>query len=208
MPSRNEIALFKNDFLPLLRLFRKLALGFRDEFLDKLNLDLVKQYSSEFSKKYRTLQIRIEKDTYGYPKPAILLGDEKDFYNIFHVAESLITGIESVTLPYDNSYRTYNISEFKLRFNEFKPHLTKGIVHLNYLYKGAKRNVELKYRKEYLMIQVIDDDFMFEEEDLEFLLCMHYAFDNGYNETIDLAHYSELFIGRTESSGAGVREIR
>lgn len=199
MPSQEEIALFKNDFVPLLKLCRTLVSGFRDEFLDERNLAMAKEYAERFSEKYRTLRVVMEKGRYELPKPAILLGDEKDFYSIFSVAESLIPNLETVTFSVNGKHSTYPIVEFKLRFTEFKPSLLQGPVSFSYTFNEVKRKLELMYRKEYAMIQVVDDDFMFEEHDPEFALCMHYAFDKGYDERISLSKYPLLFIGRTEA---------
>lgn len=199
MLSKEEIATFRNDFVPLLKLCRTLVSGFRDEFLDNRNLAVANEYAQRFSEKYRTLKVLMEKGSYELPKPAILLGDEKDFYSIFSVAESIMPELESVTILADGKHRTYDAVEFKLIFNELKPSLLQGAVCFNYTFKEAKRRIELKYRKEYGMIQLIDDDFMFDETDPEFALCMHYAFDKGYDERINLSKYPLLFIGRTES---------
>ncbi len=199
MPSHEEVKMFKNDFVPLLKLCRTLASGFRDEFLDKRNLSVAKEYAERFSEKYRTLQVVMEKGRYELPKPAILLRDEKDFHNIFFVAESLIQDIDSVTFSINGKPHTYAAVEFELRFNEFKPYLLQESVSFNYTYAGVRRKLELKHREEYEMIQVVDDDFMFDEHDPEFALCMHYAFDKGYDESISLSKYPLIFIGRTEA---------
>ncbi len=199
MPSQEEIKMFKNDFVPLLKLCRSLVSSFRDEFLDERNLTVANEYARKFSEKYRTLQVVMEKGKYELPKPAILLRDEKDFYNIFTVAESLVPTMESVTFSITGKPHTYAAAEFKLRFNEFKPSLLQESVIFNYAYEGVRRRLELKYRKEYGMIQLVDDDFMFDENDPEFRLCMHYAFDKGYDEKVSLSKYPLIFIDRTKT---------
>ncbi len=202
MPSQEEIKMFKNDFVPLLKLCRTLVSSFRDGFLDERNLSVANEYAAKFSKKYRTLRLIIEKGKYELPKPAILLRDEKDFYNIFTVAESLMPDMESVSFSINGKNRTYSVVEFKLRLSEFKKYLLGGPVNFNYAFKCVNRKLELKYRKELEMIQVVDDDFMFDENDPEFRLCMHYAFEEGYNEKISLSKYPLIFIDRTKAEPA------
>jgi hypothetical protein len=199
MPSLQEIARFRNDFVPLLKCCRALSAGFRDPYLDKRNLELLETYAKAFSKKYRTLKIVMENGSYHIPKPAILLNDEKDLFNILFEAEQIIPNITHARFLFKQEYHTFPIAEFKARFAEFKPHLLAGDVHFEYAFEGARRVVQLRYRKEYAMIQIIDDDFMFSEDDPEFMICMHYAFDKGYDETSDLSKYQNLFIGRTKS---------
>jgi hypothetical protein len=199
MPSKEEIAMFKQDFVPLLKCCRALSAGFRDPYLDKRNMDLLEAYAAAFSKKYPALKIVMEKGNYGLPKPAILLKEEKDFFNIFFTAEQIIRNITHVRFLFGQKYHTFPVEEFKLRFAEFKQHILHGDVSFEYSFEGAQRSVQLKYRTEYLMIQIVDDDFMFSDEDPEFRICMHYAFGKGYDETSDLSRYYALFIGRAES---------
>ncbi len=199
MPSQEEIKMFKNDFVPLLKLCRTLVSSFRDEFLDERNLAVASEYAERFSEKYRTLQVAMEKGNYGLPRPAILLSGEKDFYSVFSIADSFIPDIHSATFLANEKSSTFPIEEFKRRFAEFKPSLLKSTVYFNYTFSGVKRRLELRYRKEYGMIQVVDDDFMFDENDPEFRLCMHYAFDNGYDEKISLSKYPLIFIDRTKA---------
>ncbi len=199
MPSREEIKMFKKDFVPLLKLCRTLVSSFRDAFLDERNLAVANEYAESFSEKYKTLRIVMEKGDYELPKPAILLRDEKDFYSVFSTADSFIPNIQSATFFVKEKSTTFRIEEFKTRFNEFKTDLLSGPVSFNYIFNEIKRKLELKYRKEYEMIQVIDDDFMFDENDPEFKLCMHYALDKGYDEKINLSKYPLIFIDRTEA---------
>ena len=199
MPANEEIQTFKKDFTPLLKLCRNFASGFRDEFLNKQNLEIVKKYAEDFSRKYRALQVVIERKEYDLPCPTLLLKDEKDFYNIFFIVEKLIPNIDRVIFAYGNKYHSVSTTEFKLRFSEFKPHLVNGTVYFNYAFESVKRKVMLRYRKEYGAIQIFDDDFMLDVNDPEFKLCMHYAFEKGYDENIDLSKYPDIFVGRSAS---------
>lgn len=56
MPSKQELLMFHKGFVALLKCCKELVAGFRSEFLNKQNLELVK-YAHQLSKKYGMFQV-------------------------------------------------------------------------------------------------------------------------------------------------------
>jgi hypothetical protein len=195
-PERNQ---FIKDFLPLLTCCRNFGHSERSEFLHKQHLAIVNAYAEAFSRKYRTLQVKIERDRYDISQPVLLLRDEVDFYNVFLVAHSFIKQMLSVNFKVEGISRAVEPDKFAAVMPRYRKELLESAVHFRYVHEGVSREVVLKHNAQYNMIQLADTEFMFDTNDPEFLLCMYYAFDKGYDASVDLSEYSSLFSSRASS---------
>lgn len=199
MITNAEENIFKKDFLILLKNYRNIITNYREDYLAKSNIDTLKQYADLFSKKYKTLQVKIKEK--GLEPPQIKLHfQDKDIYQIFKNIENELVSITSIKCLFGDKYTNFSRQEFIAEFDRLKDHFGSGFIYYNYVHNNKSDYFKVKIIKPDNNFELIYDPTLFDTNSPAYKLCRFYAFLDGYNLDEDLSKNS-VYMGRVQKDG-------